>query len=69
MKGTLWADFDKTQVRKKSLLSMLVPDYMIIQDGAYVKEYKTETSWVQFPDTPSPSSGEFYIRTSSPWSS
>lgn len=51
MKGTLWADFVKTQVRKKSLLSMLVPDYMIIQDGAYVKELKTETSWVQFPDT------------------
>lgn len=46
VKGTLWADSNKTQVRKSSLLSMLVSDYMIIQDGAYVKELKTETSWV-----------------------
>lgn len=52
VKGTLRADFDKTQVRKRSLLSILVPDYMIIQDAAYVKELKTETSWVQFPDLP-----------------
>lgn len=46
VKGTLWADFDKTQVRKSSLLSILVPDYMMIQACAYVKELKTETSWV-----------------------
>jgi hypothetical protein len=42
---------------------MLMPNYMIIQGSAYMKELWTDTSWVWFSDLLLPGLGRLFINT------